>query len=492
MRIRKIKHRIAITIISVLILALAGGFGLSYINLKSRFLEFSNQALNNALAPLEVAILTSYASHGSLDKIAKQRNWRIATKNILSHRQNSTHGQGQGTQVRRNQQGDTERNHPAAWQQALKRTRVTFAKNLALLDSNKQWLAGSHQPISLLTLQPLVYNEQTIGYLGYIEPGSFTQIGQLIFLRQQSIYFALISAIVAVFSVFLAGIVSRRISMPLAKLTTTAKALSQGDFDARIPDPEDDEVGEICQSFNQMAEKLQQHEIAKRQWLADISHELRTPLAVLQAQIEAFEDGIRPTNPENLAVLSNQVRSVNHLINDLYELSLSDLGALKYQMEMVDLNLLVEEFVDEHQDITADQGLNFTYETPPEEALLVKGDEQRLRQLLSNILQNSRRYTDSPGAIRWSLQLAQSDNQIELHMEDSSPGVTDDQLPMLFKRLYRVDASRNRRSGGAGLGLSICQAISEAHGATLEASQSSLGGVKVILTLPTLAKEEQV
>jgi two-component system sensor histidine kinase BaeS len=227
---------------------------------------------------------------------------------------------------------------------------------------------------------------------------------------------------------------------------------------------------------------LKKNDQARRRWIADISHELRTPLAVLRGEIEAMQDGIQPLCPSGMRSLHMEVMMLSKVVEDLYELSMSDVGALNYRKERVDLVDVVsqaltgytEEF--RRKDITVESKLATQ---PP---AYVFADEARLGQLFSNLLQNSLRYTDAGGRLHVSSE--RRNGKVMIDLQDTEPGVPREALPHLFERLYRVEESRSRESGGAGLGLAICKNIVDAHDGTIEVRPSSVGGLWIRVTLP--------
>jgi two-component system sensor histidine kinase BaeS len=165
----------------------------------------------------------------------------------------------------------------------------------------------------------------------------------------------------------------------------------------------------------------------------------------------------------------------------LYQLALNDAGALDYRYSAVHLAPLIEETIALHSPGFADVGL--VLEINLTSTRTVRGDARRLAQLLDNLLANARRYTDAPGRVRVTLD--DVGTQLRLSVEDTAPGVPQASLPLLFERLYRVERSRNRAAGGAGLGLAICRAIVEAHKGKIQASASPLGGLLILVSLPT-------
>jgi two-component system sensor histidine kinase BaeS len=219
----------------------------------------------------------------------------------------------------------------------------------------------------------------------------------------------------------------------------------------------------------------------RREYMADISHELRTPLAVLRGELEAMEDGIHPVTPEALRALQAEVGALTQLVADLHELALADVGALTHQKEDLDLTDFLARDAEAWRARCEGAGLTLTLRLPAQ-PLCLSADPARLRQLLHNLLDNALRYTAAGGELH--LTLASGDGCAEIAVEDSPPGVPDELLPRLFERFFRVERSRGRAGGGSGLGLAICQSIAQAHGGSIEARHSPLGGLGIHIRLP--------
>ena len=302
------------------------------------------------------------------------------------------------------------------------------------------------------------------------------------FYKQQLNNFYLIAIWAALFSFIVAGFLVRHILRPLKNLHSGAVALQKGDFKSKIPVKGNDELAELSQTFNRLTATLKQQKITREQWLADISHELRTPIGVLISEIEAIEDGIRQPEPKYIHSLHNQVMNLKQLVEDLYQLSLSDSGVNLDKSQWVDLTKLLDMVTEQNEVRLASKDITLTRHYNSAESVLLKADSTALTQLLSNVLENSYRYTDPDGEI--DVALLQSKKNIEIVIKDSEPGVPDESLGKLFDRLYRVDKSRSRANGGSGLGLSICQNIVAAHNGKITAEQSPLGGLQISVLLP--------
>jgi two-component system, OmpR family, sensor histidine kinase BaeS len=291
-------------------------------------------------------------------------------------------------------------------------------------------------------------------------------------------------AIVAVsvaLSALAAVMLAAHFRKPIRHLAAGAQALAQGRFDTRLDARRSDELGELAHSFNGLAQQLETMEASRRQWVADTSHELRTPLAVLRAQLEAIEDGVRSADPATIAAMLRQVLAMNKLIDQLYALARADVAALDCQRQQIDVWALACQCAAEFRERLQAGGLALETRAAPDVST-VAGDADRLRQVFGNLFENALRYTAAGGRVALGAEVR--GGALHITLADSAPGVPDEALPRLAERFYRVDASRSRANGGAGLGLSLCQRIAEAHGGSLSFSHSPLGGLRVTLTLP--------
>lgn len=522
MLFKRIKYRIGFILFATLVFSLGGVLAHTYWTLKQRFLDYSTQNLEETIKPLKDDLIYAYQSDGSLDAYRDNpRLWEQSTRELLRNfRRPPPMGQPsmreppsmdgpppRGTDnlpprskdfpprvndfPPRTESGPAPDLRPKSgdkktpWQETLRNNQRSFVDSLALYDTNLVKIAGNDEPLENLIQHTVTFKNSTLAIIAYKAPNFFVRSSEFLFLDQQLKSFGLIGVIGLILALIVASLVSKSISIPLTALAKTAKKIANGDFSARINNTANDEIGDICENFNAMANKLEAHELSRKRWVADISHEMRTPLAVLKAQVEAIEDGVRPANKENLALLTLKINSINHLINDLYELSLFDIGAMRCNKELLNIELLVQDFMDDHiEQLQAD---NFNVELIPlipsnYTAPNIFADRERITQLLNNILQNTKRYTDRPGKIRWSLK--QDERSITLKFEDSSPSIDSNKIDKIFDRLYRTDESRSRERGGAGLGLSICKGIVELHEGTIKAQISSVGGIAIIVNFP--------
>jgi len=353
---------------------------------------------------------------------------------------------------------------------------------LVILDARQHQLFGNPGKPGAVKYKPIVHDNKTVGYVGLLPPKQFLSPHQVQFLQHQKL--ALITAVlglvlvVMVFSLPLA----RRLVRPISNIAAATRELASGEYGVRVPVTSSDELGRLARSFNTMAIALEKNEKARRQWVADISHELRTPIAVLLGEIEALLEGVRDTTPEAIRSLHTEVIRLHRLVDDLHQLTLSDLGALTYRKEDLDLVKVLTDSTDAYRAEFARKGIALTTDIPHGCEAGVFADRERLQQLFSNLFGNSLKYTDKGGNL--VVRVRCDSGRATIDFEDSAPGVPGEDLEKLFDRLYRAEASRNRTLGGAGLGLPICRNIVEAHDGTITAHASSLGGLLMRVSLP--------
>ncbi|MCG8670632.1 MAG: ATP-binding protein [Pseudomonadales bacterium] len=354
-----------------------------------------------------------------------------------------------------------------------------------LLDQDKQAVFGRYDPDQKTPLMPIVVNQQTVGWLTVPSRNNMSEAFDVGFVKQQQTAFIVISVILLVLSACIAYPLAIALTKPIKKIAAGTHEITSGNFDVEINHNSNDELGQLTRDFNTLAKTLAANETARKRWIADISHELRTPLAISRGELEAMIDGVRPLSTDNIQSTHQEVLHLQRIVDDLYELANADIGALTYQKEELDFAELVEEQVEKQVEKAKLLGLAIESHIPDNE-LELWGDETRLSQLINNLITNSIKYTDSDGIIK--VRLGVKKKVAQLIIEDSSPGVSPQEIEKLFDPLYRVENSRNRKTGGSGLGLAICKKIVEGHNGTIAAESSELGGLRMVITLPTLSQ----
>jgi signal transduction histidine kinase len=276
-------------------------------------------------------------------------------------------------------------------------------------------------------------------------------------------------------------LLSRRILSPVESLAQAARRVSHGDFSQRVKANSKDEFGELAIAFNAMAEDLERTERLRRNLVADVAHELRTPLSNIQGHVEAIRDGLLPAEPATFDSIYEEVLLLARLVEDLQELTLAEAGQLTLLRQSADVVEIARRAAVAAQPPAEARGLTIETDFPPQQAI-AEVDPERIGQVLRNLLSNAITHTSEEGHITVSLK--DEDHELRVTVADTGGGIPPEDLPYVFERFYRVDRSRVRATGGAGLGLTIARRLVEAHGGTISV-ESELGkGSRFTFTLP--------
>ena len=438
--------------------------------------EYLNKTDEARLTPLIQQLAEGYREHKGWLWISQDRQrWQNMLREVL----------GNSRYLRSPQ--DMLDTRPADMNASRPLPALTIDPRMLLLDPSGNVLIGSAERVNQAQRKPIEIEGHVVGYLAYIPRLAMVESLEQVFQAQQARSFLAIAIGMLAAVLINAALIAHWMSHRLEALRRGANRLAEGDYGARIAIVGHDEFAQLASDFNDLASVLESARSSRQQWIADIAHELRTPLTALRAEIEALQDNIRPMTPGVVNSLAQEIGRLTRLVEDLHLLSLSDLGALSYRFTTLDFAELIRESLEANQQTIAEHEL--TVELSLDAGLLIRGDGERLGQVFANLLQNTLRYTDPPRHLH--IELIRQDGFAHLVWEDSSPGVSEQQLASLTERLFRVDESRARASGGAGLGLAIAKAIIEGHGAHLESGHSSLGGLRWALQFPTTSPENR-
>ena len=288
---------------------------------------------------------------------------------------------------------------------------------------------------------------------------------------------AIIGILSIMTSIAIIWIISRRTLNPITNIVNTSKYLSKGDFTKRIDQSVSGELSEIVTAFNYMASELQKLDEQRKIMIADIAHELRTPMTNLKGYIEGWSDGIIKPDNETLKILDYQVNTLSKIIDDLSTLSLAESGMLSLNISEFELNNKISEIINNFKLRSQSQNINIINNITPD--ITINYDPQRFTQIVTNILNNSILATDDGGIISFSTST--NNNNLLLKISDNGTGIPKDELPYIFDRFYRTDKSRNRQSGGSGLGLSIVKYLIESHNGTIKINSELSKGTEVLI-----------
>jgi two-component system sensor histidine kinase BaeS len=447
---------------SCLVVTLAMGVAMRH-SIEQGFLEYVKEREARRIASLTGLLQEAYEENGSWEFLRGNRDAWAAL--LRASREGGPRGES-----REGSRGEARADRP--------RTPPTL-----LLDAAGREVMGNGRmkPAADAPRHAVQVAGRTVGWLVTTPAPGLPEDADQQFLAQQLKATWLIAGVSVALAALVAMLLARRFLAPIRRVAGATHRLASGDYAARVPVTGNDELGQLAADFNALAATLGRNEEMRRHFMADISHELRTPLAVLKGELEALEDGVRAFNADSRASLQAEVATLGKLIDDLYQLALGEVGALRYHMTTLDLKALLATASHAHRERMEQKGLALDVELPAQ-PVPVEGDPQRLVQLFNNLLENSLRYTDGGGRVQ--LSLAEAGDAVHIDIRDSAPGVPEHLLPRLFERLFRLESSRSRESGGAGLGLALSQDIVRAHGGGIEAKASPLGGVWIRVTLP--------
>ncbi len=286
---------------------------------------------------------------------------------------------------------------------------------------------------------------------------------------------ALVLAVLAV----IAGVVfARRITRPVVALTWAARAMATGERGVRVADVEaPGELGELSRTFNHMADTLELEDQLRRVLVADVAHELRTPLAILQATTEAMADGIKEPSPATLTSLHDETLRLGRIVEDLEVLASAEAAGLALELKPVDLALVAEEAAEALKPQLESARLSLSLDLQP---AVVRGDKNRLHQVVTNLLTNAIKFTPAGGSVRVSV--SSRDGAARLVVTDSGRGISQEDLGRVFDRFWRGPGVRH--TTGSGVGLAVVQELVHAHNGQVAATSEEGHGAQFVVTIP--------
>lgn len=353
---------------------------------------------------------------------------------------------------------------------------------VTLYDANGHRLVGRGPTKDEAVRVPISVDGRVVGWLGLRAPERMHDRLDELYIDHVRKSVLVIGAVALLVSAIASLLLARRIVKPVLSLHDATRRLAQGDYARNVGVFRDDELGALARDVDTLAATLAANAVARQQWVADTSHELRTPLTVLRGEVEAMVDGVRPLDLSALRSLESDLNRLGRLVDDLAQLATADGGPAVITKVPVHLATIMERCAASFAPLLERADLRLELNFSGAEQAWVLGDADRLTQVFANVLDNNLRYSRRGGTVRVSMTVRTSEVVVEL--QDDGPGVPAEHLPRLFDRLYRVDPSRSRQTGGAGLGLAICRQWIEAHGGTVLAVANDLGGLCIAITLP--------
>ncbi len=329
-------------------------------------------------------------------------------------------------------------------------------------------------------IKTIVKGNQQVGTLEFQSLDKTSQSLNQQFLRMFNILLWAAMFLVIAGTYLFSRYMAKSISQPLLEIKDIASRMRQGDLTSRVEVMNHNtEIDDVGLALNHLAEGLEKQEQFRKSLTADVAHELRTPLATIQSHLEAFQDGIWEPTPEKLQVCHDQALRLVRLISDLENLANAENPMIQLKTEVVSLNELVEESLNTVSSQFWQNGLSADLISLHD--IWITGDRSRLVQVFINLISNAFKYTSSG---RIQIEVSKEKTEAVVIVTDTGMGIPEDELPYIFERFYRGEKSRNRKTGGAGIGLAVVKAIVDAHAGAIYIESEIHKGTTVHVRLP--------
>ncbi|MDS9470892.1 cell wall metabolism sensor histidine kinase WalK [Sporosarcina pasteurii] len=329
----------------------------------------------------------------------------------------------------------------------------------------------------------LIVDDHAIGEMEVYFPKKM--VGEeVVFIRsiKTNIFVAVI--VTVILAILFSLLFAKRLTAGFEKLTKAIRDLQEHKLHPQVPVQElTDEMKPLAESFNKLAESLSKEEALRKQFTADFAHEIRTPLATLRSQIEAYQDGVFEPTPKRLQQSHDELMRLVRLVNEMEKLLAAENPQIKLQKTRIEVRSLLGLIEEHFTPSYLEKGVHLNIEKPTKECWFI-ADPDRVIQILTNIINNALQYTPAGNVV--SVEIEESDDYLGFIICDEGTGIAAEDLPYLFERFYRGDKSRDRKTGGMGIGLSIVKALVDAHQGKIEIEGKLNVGTRVMIRLPKI------
>ena len=292
------------------------------------------------------------------------------------------------------------------------------------------------------------------------------------------------------FACIIGVFVARALARPIKRITTTAAQIRNGDLTARTELTGTDEIGRLGEMFDEMAASLERDIQLEHRLTSDVAHELRTPLMALQATVEAMQDGVMPADEDTLATVAEEVRRLSRLVDAMLRLSRMENGKTPIHMRRSDVVALASDLVVVHTQLFQDNGIDLVFENNTgHRSYMATIDPDLIREAMANLISNALRYTSDGGTV-W-VRVGRDRRNVLLSVQDTGMGIAKEDIPRVFSRFWRSDASRERVAGGLGVGLALTKEIVDRHNGTIWVDSQEGVGTTFTLRLPISHRREK-
>lgn len=487
----KLIHQLSLLLAGAALLAVLAVSAVVWWNLQSGFSDYIRARDNEQLARLAQIIASRSGADPQLEWL---RGSRAGMESLLTEFRGFERPRPEGRPPRGDSYAPPDRPGPPPSRPSPPTNSDSIEGFIQIYSPHGDWLAGRPHSGNPSAVRVVSLQGTSIAEIRLFRQAQPSQVDAA-FLQRQYLGLGLAGLAALLASLLMGWLVARRWVQPLKTLQQAARQVAAGDLSVRTLPTGALEIAALMTDVNAMTATLDGLQKARRLWIAQISHELRTPLSVLRGELEAVQDGAREPNAALIRNLLEEVLQLARLVGDLHTLSMADVGQLHCEFALHNITPELLKLTQRYSAEATTRGLtmqvmNQMLPTQSQSAsglqdIFARWDMRRIYQVLTNLFENSLRYTDPPGriAVDWRVQ----DAQFYFTIEDAAPCVPADALVQMFEPLYRADSARTRTvEGGSGLGLAITKAIVHAHHGTIAASLSKLGGVKIELVLPLL------
>ena len=325
----------------------------------------------------------------------------------------------------------------------------------------------------MASMNEVMNNANAMGNNQQMQSELFSQYTTAVY---EAVTYAALAALIA--AILASFFISRQVVTPMLHMMSLSQRIAEGEYQERLALPggqqadQTDELGQLALRFNQMADKLEKTETMRRQLIGDVTHELRTPLTAVKGYLEGLMDGVLPADPETYEQIHSEIDRLQRLVNDLQELSRVEAGAIQLNLAPVPPERLIERIQSTLGRQFEDKNIQLVTDVEPGLPNLFV-DKDRIIQVLTNLVGNALQYTPNGGKV--SISVRREKSEILFAVKDTGIGISTEQLTFIFNRFYRTDKSRNRASGGSGIGLTIAKALVQAHQGKIWAESNGEG-----------------
>lgn len=327
----------------------------------------------------------------------------------------------------------------------------------------------------------IMNNSNEVGkvYIGYYGP-FYLNDNDLEFINSLNRLLVGVGIFSMVFALLIGYIMAKRLSIPIARVINTAQMISKGYYHDRIKEVSNTkEIGQLTESVNQLAKTLETQEILRKRLTGDVAHELRTPIATLQNHMEAMIDGVWEPDAKRLGSCYEEIMRIGRMVGDLEKLAKYESENLILTKTRFDISEVISRILQNFESDFKNKNVQLNYY---ERELFIEADQDKMSQVIVNLVSNALKYTHQGGRVEISVRY--EDDFMKLMIKDSGSGISEDDLPNIFERFYRADKSRNKLTGGSGIGLTIVKTIVDAHNGTINVESTIDVGTKVIVSIP--------